>query len=81
MILGASLFFPWFEFEYINKEQEVFSAFSYYTGYIGYGIIIALILIPFFLLSHAKKERIRSLVPFRLSDTQVVVFISSMILT
>ncbi|MFZ2255796.1 MAG: hypothetical protein WAW59_07975 [Patescibacteria group bacterium] len=37
-------------------------------------------MIPFFLLSHTKKEKIRAHVPFRLSDTQVIVFVSSMIL-
>jgi hypothetical protein len=48
---------------------------------VGYGILLAVILIPFFLLSHIKKERIRSMIPFRLSDTQVIVFISSILLT
>lgn len=80
-ILGLSLFFPWLEFEYLNGDTESYSAFSGFTWYIGYGIILWLIIIPFFLLSHSKKERIRAHVPFRLSDTQLIVFISSMILT
>lgn len=80
LILGVSLFFPWFRFEYFSKDIETYSAFSYFTGYIGYAVVLAILLIPFFLLSHTKKEKIRSIIPFRLSDTQVVVFISSMIL-
>jgi hypothetical protein len=79
-ILGISLFFPWFQFEYFNRETESYSAFSYFTGYIGYGILLSIFIIPFFLLSHTKKEKIRAHVPFRLSDTQLVVFIASMIL-
>lgn len=50
-------------------------------GFIGYGILLSLIIIPFFLLSHTKKEQIRAHIPFRLSDTQAVVFVASMILT
>lgn len=57
------------------------SSFSKYSLYIGYNILIAVILIPFFLLSHTKKERIRAMIPFRLSDTQVIVFIASVLLT
>lgn len=57
------------------------SSFSSYSLYIGYSIMLAVILIPFFLLSHTKKERIRSMIPFRLSDTQVIVFIASVLLT
>lgn len=79
-ILWISLFFPWLQFEYLNNDTESYSAFSYYVWYIGYSIILALIIIPFFLLSHTKKETIRSLVPFRLSDTQVIIFITSIIL-
>jgi hypothetical protein len=41
--------------------------------------MISLFVIPFFLLSHTKKEKIRALVPFRLSDTQVVVFVISIL--
>lgn len=79
-ILASSLFFPWFRFEYINQEVEIYSAFSYFTGHIGYGILLGVFIMPFFLLSHTKKEKIRAHIPFRLSDTQVVVFVSSMIL-
>lgn len=50
-------------------------------GHIGFGIIIAIITIPFFLLSHIKKEKIRAYVPFRLSDTQAIIFIASILLT
>lgn len=50
-------------------------------GYIGYGILMSLVIIPFFLLSHTKKEQIRAHIPFRLSDTQAVVFVASMILS
>lgn len=81
MLLTLSLFFPWFQFQYKSSQIESYYAFSVYTGYIGYGILIAIFGIPFFLVSHAKKERIRAHVPFRLSDTQAVVFIASMTLT
>jgi len=37
--------------------------------------------IPFFLLSHTKKERMRAMIPFRLSDTQIIVFVTSILLT
>lgn len=80
-VLGLSLFFPWLEFEYINKEAESFTAFSHYVGYVWYLIIAAVFTVPFFLLSHTKKEKVRSIVPFRLSDAQVIVFITSIILT
>lgn len=80
-LLLISLFFPWMSFEYLSRESTSHSAFSAYVGYVGYGIMISVILIPFFLLSHHKKEHIRSLVPFRLSDTQAIVFIGSMLLT
>jgi hypothetical protein len=79
-ILGVSIFFPWFGVEYLDKSTERFYAFSVYTGYIGIGILLALFFIPFFLISHAKKERIRAYVPFRLSDTQAVVFVASLLL-
>ncbi|MBC7504067.1 hypothetical protein H7169_03775, partial [Candidatus Gracilibacteria bacterium] len=36
--------------------------------------------IPFFLLSHTKKEHLRGILPFRLSDTQAIVFIMSILL-
>jgi hypothetical protein len=38
-------------------------------------------LISFFLLSHEKKEHLRSYVPFRLSDAQAIVFIGAMLMT
>jgi hypothetical protein len=47
----------------------------------GYGILLSVVCIPFFLLSHAKKERIRAYIPFRLSDAQAIVFIVSMLFT
>lgn len=81
VILWISLFFPWFRFVYLNETVLIQSSFSSYSFYVGYGILLAVILIPFFLLSHTKKERIRSMVPFRLSDTQVIVFITSILLT
>ncbi len=80
-VLLISLFFPWIRFEYLSGEEGSFGAFSFYMGHIGYGIIVSLIGMPFFLLSHIKKERIRAHVPFRLSDTQAVVFIASILLT
>lgn len=80
-ILVVSLFFPWIHFEYLDAKTAAFGAFSFYTGHIGYGIVVSAIGIPFFLLSHIKKERIRAHIPFRLSDTQAVVFIASMLLT
>lgn len=64
----------------MNETVQIQSGFSSYALYIGYGIVLAVIMIPFFLLSHTKKERIRAMVPFRLSDTQVIVFITSMLL-
>lgn len=79
-VLASSLFFPWFHFEYGSKDIAAYSAFSYYTGYIGYSIILTIFVVPFFLLSHTKKEKIRAHIPFRLSDTQVVVFVSSMVM-
>ncbi len=78
-ILFLSLFFPWLELRLSDNSVQRYFAFSQYTGYVGYGILIASIIIPFFLLSHTKKEFVRAYVPFRLSDTQAVVFIASMI--
>lgn len=43
--------------------------------------MLSLVLIPFFLLSHTKKEAIRAHIPFRLSDTQLIVFVTSMTIT
>lgn len=77
--LIVSLFFPWIEFGYSDNTQESFGAFSRFTGYIGYGIFIWASIIIFFLLSHTKKERIRAYVPFRLSDTQAIVFVASIL--
>ena len=80
-ILFLSLFFSWFQFTYIDNSVTSYSAFSVYTGYIWYALFFAILAVPFFLLSHTKKERIRAYMPFRLSDTQAIVFIVSMILT
>lgn len=80
-LLLLSLLFPWLHCEFLSAAPKDFGAFSYATGYIGYGIIISVILIPFFLLSHSKKEKIRAHIPFRLSDTQAVVFIAALLLT
>lgn len=80
-LLVLSLVFPWFYFHYRNNQVDSFYAFSEYTGYIGYGMLIVIIAVPFFLISHAKKERIRAHIPFRLSDTQAVVFAVSLLLT
>lgn len=79
-ILLSSVFFPWLHFSYVDESHDVFSAFSVYTGFSGYWIVLSVILIPFFLLSHEKKEKIRWFIPFRLSDAQAIVFIASMIL-
>jgi len=80
IILGVSLFFPWLHLTYLDGSIENYYAFSQFSLYIGYGIVMALIFIPFFLLSHTKKERVRAIVPFRLSDTQAIVFIVSLLL-
>ncbi len=65
----------------LGAEAYTYSAFSLYTGGIGYGIILALFLEGFFLLSHSRKENLRAYVPFRLSDAQAIVFINSMLIT
>ena len=80
-ILFLSLFFSWFQFTYMDNSITNYSAFSFYTVYIGYALLIAIFAVPFFLLSHTKKEMIRAYIPFRLSDTQAIVFIISMIFT
>lgn len=80
VLLLISLFLPWIRIADFN-DTKAYGAFSGYTAYIGIGIILGLILVPFFLLSHTKKERIRAKIPFRLSDAQAVVFVSSLILT
>ena len=38
-------------------------------------MILTAALVPFFLLSHTKKEYLRALLPFRLSDTQAIIFV------
>jgi hypothetical protein len=78
--LFLSLFFPWLELKLSDNSVQRYFAFSQYIGYIGYDILIVCAIIPFFLLSHTKKEYIRAYVPFRLSDTQAVVFVASMLL-
>ncbi len=78
--LFSSLFLPWIIFKRQWGSWDIFySAFSLYVGWIGYGIILSLFLILFFLLSHEKKERFRWYVPFRLSDAQAIVFITSLV--
>lgn len=78
-ILLGSLFFPWINLVRLDGVIVTQYAFSQFSLYIGYAILIAIVIIPFFLLSHTKKERLRSMVPFRLSDTQAIVFITSVI--
>jgi magnesium-transporting ATPase (P-type) len=79
-ILGLSLFFPWILFRKpLSGGDTMYSAFSLYVGWVGYGILISILLILFFLLSHEKKERFRAYVPFRLSDAQAVVFVTSLL--
>ena len=80
-LLLLSLFFPWLSFEPIKGEIVEYWAFSIYLWWIGYGIILAVILIAFFLLSHEKKEYFRWYVPFRLSDAQAIVFIWTVLMT
>lgn len=79
-LLFVSLFMPWLEITSSTNGVQTFGPFSRYLGFIGYGILVSVIIVPFFLLSHTKKEQIRAYVPFRLSDTQAVVFVSTMIL-
>ncbi|GAB0175115.1 MAG: hypothetical protein HHAS10_09940 [Candidatus Altimarinota bacterium] len=79
-MLGLSLFFPWLIFKKpLGAGEAGYSAFSLYVGGVGYGIILSILLILFFLLSHEKKERFRAFVPFRLSDAQAVVFVTSLL--
>ncbi len=80
-VLFASLFFPWITLQYLDGRSLTYSAFSEFSLYVGYGILLTIVIIPFFLLSHTKKERIRAIVPFRLSDTQAIIFVISMLLT
>lgn len=82
IFLLFSLFFPWMTLSgTIDTKPTDYSAFSLYTGGIGYGILIAIGFMAFFLFSHAKKESLRAYVPFRLSDAQAIVFIDAMVLT
>ena len=80
-LLLISVFFPWIHMRFRDDTDVIFSAFSGYTGWIWFGIIFGCLWISFFLFSHEKKERMRSFVPFRLSDAQAIVFIDSMMLT
>lgn len=82
VLIFLSLFFDWMRSSSsLGAEAYTYSAFSLYTGGIGYGIILALFLEGFFLLSHSRKENLRAYVPFRLSDAQAIVFINSMLIT
>lgn len=79
-MLALSLFFPWIIFKKpLSAGDTYYSAFSLYVWGVGFGIILSIILILFFLLSHEKKERFRAYVPFRLSDAQAIVFIASIL--
>lgn len=79
IILFASLFFPWLTLKPLGGQEISYWSFSLYLGGIGYGIIISILLMLFFLLSHEKKEHLRGYVPFRLSDAQAIVFITGML--
>ena len=82
VLLLLSLFFPWMTLSgTIDTTPIRYSAFSLYTWGIGYGIVLAVALMAFFLFSHAKKETLRAYVPFRLSDAQAIVFLAAMIIT
>ncbi len=79
-ILVGSVFFPWIRMVYLDGSIHDHYAFSQFCLYIGYWILFISIITPFFLLSHTKKERIRALLPFRLSDTQAIIFIFTILL-
>lgn len=79
-VLLLSLFFPWLQLVYLNDVARQYYAFSHFTLFVGYGVCAVIAIIPFFLLSHTKKERLRALLPFRLSDTQAIVFITNILL-
>lgn len=79
ILLLFSLFFPWITL-HLSSSVNVYNAFSLYCGYSGYGILLAVGIMLFFLVSHEKKERIRAYVPFRLSDAQAIVFVDSILL-
>ncbi len=81
IILFASIFFPWVRLTYLDGVIEQYYAFSIYSLYIGYVILFAILIIPFFLLSHTKKEYIRARVPFRLSDSQAIIFVIIILLS
>jgi hypothetical protein len=80
-ILCCTLFVPWISITYLEGNIRNYSAFSQYSLYIGYVILIAVAVTPFLLLSHSRKEYLRSLLPFRLSDSQAIVYIMTIILT
>ncbi len=79
-VLTGSLFFPWIHMVHLDGSIHNHYAFSQFCFYIGYWILLISALTPFFLLSHTKKERIRALLPFRLSDTQAIIFIFTILL-
>ncbi len=79
IVLLVSVCFPWTTL-HLSSTLNVYSAFSLYSGYAGYGTIVCVAAMLFFLVSHEKKERIRAYVPFRLSDAQAIVFIDSILL-
>lgn len=81
LALLVSLCFPWMRLTRMDGSIQTISAFSLFTGYIGYGILIGVGVVLFFLFSHSKKEHLRAYVPFRLSDAQAIVFIFSLIFT
>ena len=74
-ILLGSLFVPWIRMTYLDWSLHDHYAFSQFSFYIGYWVILTAALVPFFLLSHTKKEYLRALLPFRLSDTQAIIFV------
>ena len=80
IILFISLFFPWLSFKPLGWVEIYYWSFSFYLGGVWFGIVIANILILFFLLSHEKKEYLRWYVPFRLSDAQAIVFVAAMLM-
>lgn len=79
IVLLSSLFFPWLTLKPLGWQAISYWSFSLYLWWVGYGIVIAVFLILFFLLSHEKKEHLRGYVPFRLSDAQAIVFIAAML--
>ena len=81
ILLFASLFIPWMQFRFLDSTTYIINAFSWFSGFIGYFILLTIGVIGFFLLSHEKKERIRAYVPFRLSDAQAIVFLDAILLT